>query len=202
MNSLEQHISYLEQRKGKKKRLLEEISNMKKNILSYKQQKEQIEVSLAILKKIAKQTQDEIVFHISNIITMALNSIFEENYEFKLEFIERKNRIESNMYLLKNGKKTDPLNANGGGIVDVISFALRISIWNLVKNRNTIILDEPFKYISRDLQVKAGKMLKLLSEKLELQFIIISHDKNIIDSADKMFECSINNGISMVEEVA
>ena len=51
--------------------------------------------------------------------------------------------------------------------------------------------------LSRELQPKAGEMIKMLSDKLKIQFIIITHNQDIIESADKVFEIKQNSkGVS------
>jgi DNA repair exonuclease SbcCD ATPase subunit len=49
-------------------------------------------------------------------------------------------------------------------------------------------LDEPFKNLSKDLQSKAGEILKLLSQKLGIQIIMITHEQELMEIADKTFE--------------
>ena len=56
------------------------------------------------------------------------------------------------------------------GPKDVASFALVVSYWAMDKNRATIILDEDFRNVSPDLQANVGDMLRMISDKLKLQF--------------------------------
>ena len=90
----------------------------------------------------------------------------------------------------------DPIEASGVGAIDVASFALRIASWTMAipKTRNVIILDEPMKHLSTEYQEKASAMIKELSQKLGLQFIIITHEEVLTSSADKIFEVSIRKG--------
>jgi DNA repair exonuclease SbcCD ATPase subunit len=68
------------------------------------------------------------------------------------------------------------------------------------RTRNTIILDEPFKHLSDTYQDQASAMIKELSRKLNLQFIIITHKEALTNYADKIFKVSIKNGKSQVSE--
>lgn len=191
---IEKYRNKLEQRKGMKSNLLKDIQLRKINIKRFKEEKNQTELAQKILQIVSKQTQQEVIIHISGIINLALNTIFEESYEFKIDFIEKRGKIEADIYLLKNKEdRIDPMTASGGGVVDVISFALRIALWSLSGMRNVIILDEPFRFLSRELQPRAGILLKNISKKLGLQFIIITHDKAIIDSADQIFLLRLND---------
>ena len=84
-----------------------------------------------------------------------------------------------------------------------MSFALRIASYALEQgNDNVIILDEPFRFVSRDLVSRAGEILKVLSEKLNLQIILVTHIPELIDVADKVFEVKKNSdGVSNVKEI-
>jgi len=99
------------------------------------------------------------------------------------------------------------MEGSGGGIADVVALALRIALWNIStpKTAPVLIFDEPCKFISRDLQYKAGKIMKLLHEKLGMQIIVVSHDDPITENANKVFAVSrIDDGkgnrISVVKE--
>ena len=66
---------------------------------------------------------------------------------------------------------------------------------------NVLILDEPAKNVSRDLQAKTGLIIKELSKKLGIQFIISSHIPEIITGADTVVNVKMVNGISTIESV-
>jgi len=151
-----------------------------------------------IVQVVAKATQEKIEFQISNLVSLALASVFPDPYEFKVSFVERRNRTECDLLFVKNNEECDPLTAAGGGAIDVASFALRVAIWSLRKTRAVFILDEPFKFLSVDLQYKCSAMLKELSEKLNLQLIITSHLPEIISSADKIFKVENIHGESKI----
>lgn len=78
------------------------------------------------------------------------------------------------------------------------SFALRCAFWSLKKTRHTLVLDEPFKFLSRDLIPKAAEMVQMISKELNLQIIMVSHIPDFIDSADKVFVVSQTMGESSV----
>ena len=197
---VDQYRRLYEQKIGQKNLLKEQLKTAKQNIKSLKSEMKVTEKAQAIIQLVAKQTQSELTIQISNIITLALNSIFDDPYKFQIEFVEKRGKTEADIYLTREGNRVDPMFAAGGGVVDVASFALRIALWSLKKANNTIILDEPFKFLSRDLQPKASKMMKELSYKLGIQFIIVTHDKALIEEADKVFSASIINKKTEIKE--
>ena len=154
-----------------------------------------------VIQRVAQKTQQKLEYHISNLVTLAEASVFPDPYEFQVEFVQRRNRTECDLWFVKGEEKMDGLKSVGGGVLDVASFALRCAFWSLKKTRPVIILDEPFRFVSVDLQLKCPEMLKAISQKLGIQVIMVSHLPRIIGHADKVFEVTQNNGISEVEEV-
>ena len=79
------------------------------------------------------------------------------------------------------------------------AFALRVAMWSLArpKWRNTLIFDEPFKNIndkSRRTQERVAEMVKVLSRKLKLQFIVITMIPELEEIADRVFELALRKG--------
>lgn len=148
----------------------------------------------AYIQVVAETTQKQIEYHISNLVTMALAAVFPDPYEFILEFTQRRNKTEADLIFRKDGNNGDPVAIAGGGALDVASFALRAATWALKPSRKTLLLDEPGKFISRDLQSKFSEMLKMISDKLGIQLIIVSHIPEITDCADKVFIIENNKG--------
>jgi ABC-type lipoprotein export system ATPase subunit len=74
-------------------------------------------------------------------------------------------------------------------------------LWSLEnpKSRNVIIMDEPFRFSGR-LITKAVTMVKELSDKLGIQFIINTHSDELIDIADRSWQVLNIKGQSIVEQ--
>lgn len=190
----------LEQKKGQRKQVLEDIEEVTAKQTKYKKELKYSEQARAILHKVAKETQEQLQYHISDVVTMAMETIFDEPYTFGLDFIIKRGKTECELYLERDGQKVSPLQNVGGGALDVASFALRLSLYTLQtpRSRPTIILDEPFKFLSKDLLPRASDLLSELSKKLGVQFIIITHLDELTEGADKLFNVSIRKGVSNV----
>ena len=163
-----------------------------------------IEEAQAFLQKVAQSTQENLKFKIEDIVNLALESVFPNEYLFQMNFNVSRGKTEAELVFQdkRTGQTIDPMEASGGGVVDLTCFALRISAFALESGTdNLIILDEPFKFISRDLQERAGEILKKLSQKMKLQIIMVTHIPEFIDVADKVFEVKKNDkGVSRVIE--
>jgi DNA repair exonuclease SbcCD ATPase subunit len=151
-----------------------------------------------LFQKAAQETQKKLEFHINNLVSAALASVFEEDpYEFQLEFVQKRGKTEAEVWFVRNGEKLKPIDASGGGAVDVADLAARIAFWSLTKKtRPLFILDEPFRNLNEGRQERALDMLRMLSEKTNLQIVMISHIKQLISGADKEFKLVLKSGRS------
>jgi DNA repair exonuclease SbcCD ATPase subunit len=140
-----------------------------------------------IIMLVGKLTQQQLEYQISNLVSLALATVFDDPYTFSVQFIERHNMVEADLLLQKGDDTYDPLESVGGGVVDVVSFALRITDWKLRGGRAFIAFDEQFRNVSRDRQPKVGLLLKRLSEELHIQIVLVSHQNEVNDMADKVF---------------
>ena len=189
--------------RGIKSQLQKELEVKKRELTRLTNEYNITEEAQVFLQRIAQDTQNKLSLQVEDIINSALDTVFPGEYLFKLMFTSSRNKTEAKLvfYDQKTGKEVDPMNASGGGVVDLTAFALRIACYVLENNTaNIIILDEPFRFISRDLQERAGTILKELSNRLDIQIIMVTHIKEMIDCADKVFEVKKNaDGISEVE---
>jgi len=171
------------------KKVIENDLKKKQNELqSYQEEKEAAEEARIILQTAARKTQQNIEIHFSDLVTKAMQLVFDNPYVFQPEFIEKRNKTECDLWFVKNNQKLRPRFASGGGALDVASFALRLAYWRLEKSAPVLILDEPFKNLSRNLMPKAVEMLKMLSNEFGLQIIMITHIQEIVEEANKVFK--------------
>ena len=190
----------LEQQKGQKQQIEKtinqlhtEITDQRKALLSHERARE-------VIRDVGLKTQQELQFHISDIVSAALEAVFDDPYELKVEFVQRRNKTECDLTFVRGDMEIDPIEASGVGAIDVAAFALRIASWtmNHPRTRNTIILDEPFRFLSEEYQEQASIMIKELSKKLGLQFIIVTHEEILTTAADKIFTVSKRNRKSIM----
>lgn len=177
----------LNQEKGKKSSLMASIEALSKKLEKANKDIVNTEKAQVVAQIVAQQTQQMVEIQISSIVSLALSSVFADPYEFKAIFVPRRDKTECDLVFSKQGQDVDPMNASGGGVLDVASFALKMALWSLKKTQNVQVLDEPFKFVSRDLQPKISATLDTFSKELDVQFIIVSHIPEIIDKANKVF---------------
>lgn len=191
----------LEQLKGAKQSLERSLLTLQSELASARLSLVEHEEAREIIRKVGLDTQSELQVSISDITSLALEAVFGElAYSLKTEFIQRRNKTECDLYFERDGNRVDPLTASGVGAVDVAAFALRIASWSMSTphSRATIILDEPFRFLSENYQEQAAMMLKEISSKLGIQLILVTHEATLTTAADRVFNVSIKKGISKI----
>ena len=160
-----------------------------KDLKIQKKKQKDIESAISFLQFIAKETQQNIEKRLSEIVTSALQTVYpEEDYEFRIKFVEKRNSTECQLLFAKDGDEFRPLEESGGGPIDIAALALLVSFIKLEKKRPLIITDEPFKNVSKQKLPIAVQLLKNICEKLDFQIIMVTHFDEIIKFSDKSFK--------------
>lgn len=156
-----------------------------------------------LLLAVASIAQQTVKQKIETIVTSALQSIYQRPFEFKLKFSQQRNRSVAAPVIVENGEEYDAAGDLGGGVVDVVSLALRIGLWSMMdsRSRNIFILDEPFKFLGQGaIMDRAAAFIKEVIASLGVQFLIVTHDQQLAEVADKVWDITQTRGVSKVEE--
>lgn len=142
---------------------------------------ETIDNAQHILQELAKSIQTKAHNRISTIVTKCLESVFDDPYQFKIVFTKKRGKTEADLIFERDGIEIDPKTASGGGVLDVASFALRLSCLVLSRplSRKIQIADEPFKFVSEDYRARVRKMLLVLARELGMQFVQVTHIREL-----------------------
>jgi DNA repair exonuclease SbcCD ATPase subunit len=130
-----------------------------------------------LIQEAARITEKTAHRQIESVVTTCLQSVFGDEYSFRINFEKKRGRTEAHLKLVKDSEDMDPLSATGGGAVDVLSFALRVTclILALPRRRRFMVLDEPFKHLSVEYRERVGELLQTLAKDLGIQFLIVTH---------------------------
>jgi len=157
------------------------------------------------ITEVAKQTQLRFKAKVETLVTSAIRSVFDRPFSFQLEFERKRNKLECRPVISEGDKDVtntydDPEYDVGGGLLDIISFAFRVVLLSLQKPpcRPVIILDEPLKNMGKMITL-GGKVLREISHGLGIQLIIITHDDELIEIGDKVYQISHDGTKSLVK---
>lgn len=127
----------------------------------------------AVIQQVAKETQDKLRLRFEAIVQACLDAVFPDTYKFMMEFVSRRGQVEVDMWLDHDGTRMDPLDSNGGGVVDVMSISLRLCCLTLSTNSKLLLLDEPFGHLRGEARERLGELLSIISEKLNVQIFMV-----------------------------
>jgi DNA repair exonuclease SbcCD ATPase subunit len=178
-----------------------ELETSTKNLEDSKRYLEAANGLKAVIQQVAKETQDKLRLRFEAIVQACLDAVFPSCYTFKMEFISRRGQVEVDMWLDSEGTRMDPLDSNGGGVVDVMSIALRLCCLTLSTNEKVLLLDEPFGHLRGEARERLGELLTIISEKLNVQILMVGDVAgNVVRG--KEFKVSKVGDISVVKESA
>ena len=130
-----------------------------------------------LVQAVAQQIQQQAHNRIASVVSRALEAVFDEPYEFCINFEQKRGRTEAGLVFVRDGMEVDPMTASGGGVVDVAAFALRLSCLMLHRPplRRLLILDEPFKFVSAEYRGRLRVLLDTLSKEMGVQMLMVTH---------------------------
>ena len=137
---IEKLSSNLSSLQGQCSLLSEQLKEMNIKISDFKEKKELYAKSVELLNFVQEATKTKIKEGFEKIVTYALRYVYGEDYSFELEFGRRGNLSELNFNVKTPDCKEplDLLDSQAGGVLDVISVALRIT---LLPERTLVVLN-------------------------------------------------------------
>ena len=137
-----------------------------------------IDEARQILQTVSQVIQEEAHNRIAAVVSRCLETVFDDPYEFTINFEQKRGRTEAQLLFVKDEETLDPLTQSGGGVVDVAAFALRLACLVLSRPpvRRLLIMDEPFRFLSKDYRPAVRGLLNTLAKEMGVQFIIVTHD--------------------------
>jgi len=135
-----------------------------------------------IIQRVGQAVVAEAHNRLAGVVSKCLEAVFDEPYEFKIVFEKKRGQTEARLVFCRDGLEVNPLDASGGGVVDVAAFALRLSCIMLRRPpvRRLIVLDEPFKFVSSEFRPRVRQMLDNLSRKMDIQIIMVTHIPELV----------------------
>lgn len=160
-----------------------------------------------LLQKAADYSRNQATHQIEDIVTQSIAYIMQNSSKFIVDLSEKRGLPIAEFFVESDygdyKVKTKPELSRGGGVVDIVSLALRIAFLenHRPKMDGPLFLDEPGKHISDDYIFNMGEFLKECSRLFSRQIIMVTHNDYLTNICDKAFRVDIRNGTSEVTEV-
>lgn len=166
-----------------KKQLVKLQARLQK-IESYEILVSQAVAVLDVLKEKKERASKGVV---EDLVSYGLNAIFGEDQPFRITLETKQKSVYA--YLGLGEEKQDLIRSKGGGYIDLISVLTVLTL--LLKEKpglqRFIVLDESFSEIGREHLDKVGEFLRFLVTKLDLTILLVTHQVELLEFADKVY---------------
>lgn len=189
---------------GRRATLQQKLAGCDQRIQAAQSQAERLTKASVFLQTLNDATRQQIIGRISSIVTDALQKVKDPNLEFRMKLSTERNQadVQFSIYNANTKQEYDILESCGGSIADIVSFPLRVSLllkWDPVLSR-ILIMDENFKFVSVADREPLADFVKQITERLNLQVILVTHANELSGKAHKIFQVNQKQGVSSVEE--
>lgn len=196
-----------ERQKAIKDEKLNQLSQKENQQVQLSKDIEELQAVNLLLEKCNITARETLKTEIETLVTSALQAVFEDpTRQFTIVFTPKRNQIEAEFFCSKQGQddteqiKGDIKNTYGGGVVDVVSIALRMILMELLKINGPIVLDEPGKAVSKEFIPNFGRFLNSMCHRFNRQMILITHNDILANYGNKTIKVDIKNGTSKITE--
>ncbi|MDO5036824.1 MAG: ATPase [Tissierellia bacterium] len=199
--------SEVDSRKGEKRVLDEELDRVKTQLLAIEKKEKLLDQVVLLLQETADYARNQAKNQVEDLVSKCLQYIFESDIEFIIEFSESRNLPVAEFYVQSDydgySVKTKPEEARGGGVVDIISLALRISFLEIYRPtvNGPLFLDEPGKHVSEDYIFNLGEFIKESANMFDRQVIMVTHNPHLAQICDLIYQVDLKNGVSQVKKM-
>jgi DNA repair exonuclease SbcCD ATPase subunit len=190
---------------GEASAVVKSLKSVQHEIKELDKRSERLERIAVVLSKFADIRQETIQSQIEGVVTQGLRTIFGEPMSFKIvnKMVGKRPEID---FLLVSETGAQPLEtaimeARGGGVAAVAGFLLQAVLVLLLPNTTPLLfLDESFSQVSEEYRPALSQFIKELTERTDLQVVLVTHSDEFVTDADRVYRFSQQNGVTKVEE--
>ena len=175
---------------GQAELLQSEISSTKKEITSLQSTVSDHEEAIVILQELEKTWRGSFEEALASLGGQGLSAVFDKEIEVILESSIKRGVASLDIALITEGLRTGIKGAKGGSVAQVLAVLLRIllTISSRPALRPLLILDEPFSQVSAEFRPALCEMLRNIIGRLDAQYIFTSHEDELTDAADTVYQ--------------
>jgi len=207
---IKEHKEGLIKLKGVKEQIEKQIKDEEADLEKYQdEQKSNQLAALFMFSEIFDRRQAQLDA-IENIATSALRQIYGDEYSLKFETFDEQRKDGANSFKIEikiisphegRDMETGLLGERGGGLIEVVSFALRIAALKWMGYNGPILLDEAWKSMSTDYKIgEVASFLEEVTNSTDRQVILVTHMYDKFGPVSKnVVQIIKNNGIALAK---
>ncbi|BAB06098.1 ATP-binding protein [Halalkalibacterium halodurans] len=187
--------------------LLKQLDEKLKQLESFRETRDVYEKARILLQQSAEYAREQAKQQIESLVTNALQYVFGPLFSFHIELEEHGSKAVAEFYVLTEYEgvkvKTKPQESRGGGVVDIVTLALRVALLETIQPSmpGPILLDEPGKHVSEEYVQPLYEFLRSLATMFGRQILMITHNHHLAESGDTAYHVDIRDGVSEVVKI-
>lgn len=207
-NYLLEAKNHLSREQGKSDKLKEQLESNNSKVIKINLELDLLSKVSILFQKTSEFAREQAKSQIESLVTKCLQFVFDSDIKFLIEIEELRGKANAEFYVVNEVDdiliKTKPELSRGGGVVDIVSLALRIAFLQIHKPKiqGPLILDEPAKHVSEEFVFNVADFLKQTSELFNRQIIMVTHNNHLAAIGTNAYKVELKGSISSVVEVA
>ena len=157
------------------------------------------------LEEMEKSWRRQFEEKLAALVSHGLTAVFGEETRIFIETSTKRGATSMALKIEQGGVELgDIIDSTGGSIVSVLSVLLRVMLTVSVRPplRRLIVLDEPLHGAVDPSHIPTfGTLLRELADRLDLQFIVVAHETDLEEYADRVYEVVKSDGVAHVRQL-
>lgn len=186
---------------GRKQTIQQNKHNLDTSISTQEESITNHEKALTILQELESTWRGVYEEALAALGTKGLSAIWQKDIQVVLESSVKRGVANLDIVLVKEGQKVRIKGGSGGSIAQILTVILRILITTSSRPalRPLLALDEPFSQVAEEHRPALGQLLKELTSRLGLQLLFVSHERELADYADVVYEVKEDGKVVQVK---
>lgn len=158
-----------------------------------------ISTAKQIISLVLESKRAEVRTSVEDVVSRCLTHVFGPPTSFRFADVTTRGQV-GFIPTVVYGDIERSLSEVGGGVLDIVSFGFRLAILLLKPHtRPILILDEPFRHLSKELHPRASELVAHIARASGIQVIVVSHEPDIATNADRVITIAKTGTISTLE---
>jgi hypothetical protein len=189
--------------KGDRDSLLRRKVSADSEIETYKKEQLELLKAKAVLDDLVKSFIGFQLDRIKQYVGFGLKTVIpDQDLDFECEITTKMNKPWVEFLTVNaDGISANALEGFGGSVAQIESLILRVLAILQLKLYPLIILDESLNAVSEEYLPNLSYLLRELSKQLGVKILLVTHNKEILHSATRIYKASERHGSLHIEEV-
>lgn len=199
----------LDERQGEARALLTRGKELQEEVAHLTELVEDLDKVTILLNSMGEDRQQKAQQTIEELVTRGLQTIFDETLSFHIVQETRGKSVQVTFVVRTTlqGRAIDTpvMDARGGGLAATIGYLLRLVVLLLTRGQRQdtlMVLDETFAHVSAEYLPAVRDFVREVVDKTGVQHIIVTHQEELVEGADKVYRFTMSDGETKAEAVA